>query len=147
MCIESSKYTAVLTTPSSTLSFNTPKLPATLAKTMPLTLDLAYDPHNPPEQLRRSTCTLKSLYIMCNPWQGEGAVHPSTIAPCFPVPSLKTSGISTEGPDEAGVMMVENSALAQLEDFVSTELVFAADITDAQAFKPCMPTAAWCGPD
>jgi hypothetical protein len=107
---------------------------------MPPAPDLAHDPHDPSEQPHRITFTLKSSRIVHNP-QHEGVVH---LVPC-PTPSLQISGIFTEYPDEAGgVMMVENGALAQLKDFVSMESVFVADIIDAQAFKPCMLTAAWC---
>ena len=43
--------------------------------------------------------------------------------------------------------MVENHVPAQLEDFVSMKSVFIADITDVQAFEPCIPTVALYRPD
>jgi hypothetical protein len=61
------------------------------------------------------------------------------------MPSPQIPGISTEDPDKAGgVTMVENGVPAQLKDFMSIESMFVAHITDMQAFKLCMPTAAWC---
>ena len=66
----------------------------------------------------------------CATLRHEGVVHPVP----RPSPGPQIPGVSAEEPDEAGgVTMVESGVPAQLEDFVSMESVFAADITDAQA--------------
>ena len=91
-----------------------------------------------PSNPRASCATLSMENEWCTP-------APLSLAP---QPALQIPGVSAGDPEEAGgVTMVENGASAQPEDFVSTESVFAADITDAQAFKPCIPTAAWRRPD
>ena len=66
---------------------------------------------------------------------GPPDLHPRTRAYLL-APGLQTPDVSSEGPDEArggegGMSTVEYGVPAQLEAFVSTELVFAADTTEA----------------
>ena len=69
---------------------------------------------------------------------GPPDLHPRTRAYLL-APGLQTPDVSSEGPDEARAgrggggerSTVEYGVPAQLEAFVSTELVFAADTTEA----------------
>jgi len=109
-----SKQTAMPDTPS-TLTLPLP--PSSPTTSSPLQ---ALEPDSPPVPLRQSTCIPKPLHIICKLQDGVGY-----------------SG--DDNPEEAGgVWTMEDGAPVLLEDFDGMEFVFAMEIADVEALKPCM---------
>ena len=133
--------------PGTPLTSNALKLPAMPAKAALPAPKHAEEPDRPPAQVLRTAHVHKPLCIVHKSNSHPGrAADPGSHDP-YLVPCPQCPGAFAEDPgDSGGVPTVKCSAPAPLEDLEDTEVVFAAEVADADTLDPRTFTETKCAP-